>query len=75
MSNTLMVSTSEMPDTAASPTEDTITVSAIPMVTAKICSITSGMISLRKSFPENNILCILSLYPSRSVLSSAFPFL
>ena len=34
-----------MPDTAASPAEDTITVSAMPTVTSKSCSTISGRIS------------------------------
>ena len=46
------LSTSDTLDTAASPTPETISVSAIPMVTLKICSRNSGQIrvtSLRRS--------------------------
>ena len=51
----LMLSTSDTPDTAASPTFATIMVSAMPMVTARICSIISGTIRRRSSSLENNM--------------------
>ena len=51
------LSTSEMPETAASPTLATIMVSAMPMVTASSCSITSGTISLRRPSFENSMDC------------------
>ena len=50
-----MLSTSDTPDTAASPTFATIMVSAMPMVTARICSIISGTIRRRSSSLENNM--------------------
>lgn len=53
MSSTLMLSTSEMADTADSETELTITVSAIPINIARNCSITSGTMSRSKSRLEN----------------------
>jgi len=40
-----MASTIDIPDTAASPTEATITVSAIPTVMANNCSIIKGTIN------------------------------
>ena len=56
-----MVSTRETPDTAASPADDTITVSAMPMVTAKSCSSTSGIINRFKSCLENNLSVSISI--------------
>ncbi len=50
----LMESTREMPDTAASPTFVTITVSAMPMVTASSCSMTSGTSSRTSARLEKN---------------------
>lgn len=58
-----------MPETAASPQEETITVSAIPMVTARSCSITRGMISFRRSLFEN------TSSPHFNTLGSLFAFL
>ncbi len=49
MSRTFTWSTREMPETAASPTVETITVSAIPTVTSKSCSSTKGRISLQSA--------------------------
>lgn len=48
-----MESTSEIPETAASPQEETITVSAMPIVTASICSMISGTIRFRRLLLEN----------------------
>ena len=48
-----MESTREMPDTAASPVLVTMTVSAMPMVTASSCSITRGMIRRRSALRGN----------------------
>ena len=53
MSRTLMLSTSEMALTALSDTVLTMTVSAMPIKSARNCSITRGMISLRRSCSEN----------------------
>ena len=47
----LIMSTRETPETAASPTAEIMTVSAIPTVMASACSKISGIISLRRS-PE-----------------------
>ena len=69
MSKKLMESTREMPETAASPQEETITVSAIPMVTARSCSITRGMMSFRRSLFEN------TSSPHFNTLGSLFAFL
>ena len=52
ISKMLTVSTSETPETAASPAAETIIVSAIPTAIARICSMISGIISFRRSFPE-----------------------
>ncbi len=54
----LIISTSETPETAASPTEEIIMVSAMPTVMASACSKISGMISFRKSLPENNCFVV-----------------
>ena len=43
MMSVLILSTSDTPDTTASPEVVTITVSAMPTVFSKNCSITSGM--------------------------------
>ena len=50
-----MESTKETPDTAASPQLATITVSAMPMVTASSCSTTSGQIRRLSARFENII--------------------
>ncbi len=47
------MSTRETPDTAASPTEEIIMVSAMPTVMARVCSRIRGMISFFKSLLEN----------------------
>ena len=47
-----MLSTSETPETAASPAVVTISVSAIPTLKSKNCSIISGTISRTKAFFE-----------------------
>ena len=49
-----MESTREIPDTAASPTLVTMTVSAMPIVTANSCSITSGTSSRTSAWFEKN---------------------
>lgn len=49
ISRTLMLSTNDTPDTAASPHEETISVSNSPMLKASACSIMSGTISFFKS--------------------------
>ena len=49
ISSVLMLSTSDTPDTAASPHEETISVSNSPMLNASACSIMSGTISFFKS--------------------------
>ena len=49
-----MLSTRETPDTAASPSEVTMTVSAMPMVMARSCSIINGIIRRRSALPENS---------------------
>ena len=49
----LIMSTRETPEMAASPTEATIMVSAMPTVMASACSKTSGMISFFRSLEEN----------------------
>lgn len=50
----LIESTSETADTAVSPALATITVSAMPVITAKNCSPTSGQISRRSAGRENS---------------------
>ena len=52
--STLMLSTSDTPDTAASPQDDTMSVSNRPMLIAKVCSMISGMISFFKSALVNS---------------------
>ena len=52
---TLMLSTSETPDTAASPQEDTINVSIRPMLIDKNCSTIRGMINFFSDCLSNNI--------------------
>ena len=52
-SSRLIESTSETPETAASPTLDTMKVSAMPTVAASTCSMISGMISRTKSLLVN----------------------
>ena len=49
----LIVSTSDTPDIAASPTLDTINVSATPIVAARICSIINGIIRRTRSLLLN----------------------
>ena len=44
ISRILIASTSDTPETAASPQLETMTVSAIPMVMARNCSMISGII-------------------------------
>ena len=62
ISKTFTESTSEMPDTAASPTRDTIIVSAMPTVTASSCSTISGRISAHSARVENSgFACTLSI--------------
>jgi len=62
----LKVSTRLTPDTAASPTDDTIRVSARPMVTLRACSAISGSSSVvscwrvNKGFDSNFVLVIRS---------------
>ena len=53
MMRLLNMSTRETPDTAASPTEEIIMVSAMPTVMARVCSRIRGMISFFKSLLEN----------------------
>ena len=48
------MSTSATPDTAVSPTLDTITVSTMPTSITNTCSITNGTNSFFKSLSENN---------------------
>ena len=60
----LMASTSETPETAASPQTETMTVSAMPMVMDRNCSTISGIISRCRSFLEN-IKSFLSFMPFR----------
>ena len=62
----LMESTSETPDTAASPTRATIMVSAVPIRAVNSCSTISGINSMARSFLEN------SLPFSCSTMSSSF---
>ena len=52
----LIESTSETPETVASPTYATITVSATPIVTASICSTTSGTSRRMISLFENSTI-------------------
>ena len=65
----LKVSTRLTPDTAASPTDDTMRVSARPMVTLRACSAMSGSsraVSCRrvnKGFVSNFVLVIRSSAP------------
>ena len=68
MSSTLMESTSDTPATAASPQLVTITVSAIPMATAKNCSTISGQISRASCFLLNIAACV----PSEILLLTRF---
>ena len=49
----LMESTNDTPEMAASPTFETISVSATPMSPVKTCSMTRGMRRARSSFLEN----------------------
>ena len=58
MMSTLSISTSDTPETAASPTEETIIVSARPTVMASTCSITSGKISFLSAALGNNSLLV-----------------
>ena len=62
ISRKLMESTREIPETAASPQEETITVSATPMVTARSCSMMRGTIKLRRALLENTVSPQFSLY-------------
>ena len=49
-----MLSTSDTPDNAASPTRATIAVSAMPMVSESVCSSISGQIMRARSRPVNS---------------------
>ena len=53
MMSVLMLSTSETPLIAASPSEETITVSAMPTVMVSVCSMISGRISFFSAPPVN----------------------
>ena len=74
----LKVSTRLTPDTAASPTDDTMRVSARPMVTLRACSAISGSSSavscwrVNKGFDSNFVLVIRSsaLPPEGAFLKS-----
>lgn len=61
ISSTLMESTREIPDTAASPQVETIMVSIMPMVTASNCSSMSGMSRRRRSSLEKSMMDALFL--------------
>ena len=54
ISRILMESTNDIPETAASPAEVTITVSAIPTAIARNCSTISGTMSLRSICREKS---------------------
>ena len=68
-----------MPETAASPTVETITVSAMPTVTSKSCSSTKGRISLQSACRVNisgraNVFCaIVSPFCIGAAGSAAVP--
>ena len=64
MMRLLNISTRETPETAASPTEEIIIVSAIPTVMARVCSRISGIISFFRSLLEN----IMMLPPPAHIL-------
>ena len=49
MMSWLIISTSETPEMAASPTDETMTVSAMPTSTLSVCSIISGQSSVSNS--------------------------
>lgn len=55
------MSTSATPDTAVSPTLDTIAVSTIPTSMTKTCSITKGHRRFLKSLSENSMRSRLDL--------------
>ena len=61
-----MESTREMAEMAASPTLETMTVSAIPTVISRTCSTTRGRMRRRSSFAEN---IIYSVSPFPVILS------
>ena len=54
ISKMLIISTREIPDTAASPTDETMIVSTIPTVTASACSMMSGIISFLSAWFVNS---------------------
>lgn len=56
MISVLIESTKDTPETAASPTAETMTTSAMPTKTARICSIIKGIRRRRRSFFENNTI-------------------
>ena len=58
------ISTKETPETAASPTWDTMTVSQRPTKTARICSKIKGMINFLKSSLLNKYIFITSFATS-----------
>ena len=68
MSRMFTVSTSDTPETAASPAADTMIVSAMPTAIASVCSIIRGMISFFRSPLEYSIfsLCtfVSRIFPS-----------
>ena len=61
----LNISIRDTPETAASPAEEIMTVSAMPTVIASACSNKSGMISFFRSSFENSfvLLTSISFYP------------
>ena len=60
MMSTLIRSTSATEDTAASPAEETIMISAIPTMTARNCSMIRGTISFFRDLLSNKSVTILS---------------
>ena len=67
MIRTLMRSTSATLETAASPAEETIMMSAMPTMTARNCSIIKGRMSLRRA-------CLLNTGQSSFLFVAVFQY-
>ena len=65
----LMLSTSDTPDTAASPTLETMTVSIMPTATANTCSISNGTTNFLKSSFEKSIITSYSLSSADMIIN------
>ena len=75
MISTLIMSTKETPEVAASPALDTIIVSTIPTETASICSMINGKISFFRSFPEKRVPTVFAFPTVFSFCIIIFPAL